>query len=113
CVAADSLDLMLQAQPLDVVVVASPSAYHLPHTLMALEAGCHVVVEKPLAMNAAEVDQMIQAARSAGRWLLPYQPRRLTPLHRRLQKTMRSGRLGRITHVAYRRYNYIRRDDWQ
>lgn len=113
CAAYASAETMLQAQPLDLVVVASPSMCHLPHTLMALDAGSHVVVEKPLGMNTAEVDRMIDAAQSAGRWLMPYQPRRLTPLHRRLRQVMRSGLLGRITHLAYRRYNYIRRDDWQ
>ncbi|MGI9645100.1 MAG: Gfo/Idh/MocA family protein, partial [Ilumatobacteraceae bacterium] len=46
----------------DVVYVASLHPDHCPSTIMFLEAGKHVLVEKPMALNAAEADRMIDAA---------------------------------------------------
>lgn len=51
---------------IDAVFVASPDALHLPHTLLALQHDKPVLCEKPLAMNAAEAEQMLAAAQSAG-----------------------------------------------
>ncbi len=49
----------------DAVFVASPDALHLPHTLLALQHGKPVLCEKPLAMNVAEAEQMLAAAKAA------------------------------------------------
>jgi predicted dehydrogenase len=51
---------------IDAVFVASPDALHLPHVLLAAKHGKPVLCEKPLAMNAAEAEQMLFAARAAG-----------------------------------------------
>ncbi len=51
---------------IDAVFVASPDALHLPHTLLALAHGKPVLCEKPLAMNAAEAEEMLAAAQRAG-----------------------------------------------
>ncbi|MFA9477383.1 Gfo/Idh/MocA family protein [Phycisphaerales bacterium AB-hyl4] len=113
CETFATAEQMIERMGLDLVVVASPSVYHRPHALMALKAGAHVVVEKPLAGSADEVDEMIAAAHAANRQLMPFQSRRLSPIHQQLQKVIQSGKLGRLLHIAYRRYNYIRRNDWQ
>src|SRR5678809_1052151 len=69
CRAHPDLKAMLKSGGLDVVVVASKSVDHGPHTLAALKAGCHVVCEKPMAMSAAEATAMIKAAKRARRKL--------------------------------------------
>jgi predicted dehydrogenase len=51
---------------IDAVFVASPDALHLPHVLLAAQHGKPVLCEKPLAMNAAEVEKMLFATRAAG-----------------------------------------------
>ncbi len=51
----------------DVVLVANPHAFHTPVTLAALAAGKHVFIEKPMAMNLAEADEMAQAAAVSGK----------------------------------------------
>ena len=55
---------------MDVVYVASPHALHLEHARLALEAGKHVLCEKPLAMTVAEAEQMIGLARQHDRFLM-------------------------------------------
>lgn len=52
---------MLDAEELDVVSVCTPNSYHKAPTVAALEAGCHVLVEKPVATSADEVREMIAA----------------------------------------------------
>lgn len=58
---------MLAEERLDAVSVATPNLYHAPATIAALEAGCHVLCEKPPAMTPAEVEAMIAAAEKAGK----------------------------------------------
>ncbi len=60
---------MLAAEDLDIVDVCTPNAYHAAPTIAALEAGCHVIVEKPVAASADEVRAMI-AARDRSQKLL-------------------------------------------
>ena len=54
----------------DVVYVASPHTLHAEHTLMALEAGKHVLCEKPLTINEAQVERVIATARAEDRFLM-------------------------------------------
>ena len=61
---------MLASEQLDVVSVCVPNKFHLPLTLAALLAGCHVLCEKPMALSAAEGRQMLDAARAAGKRLM-------------------------------------------
>jgi predicted dehydrogenase len=61
---------MLRKAKLDAVSVCTPNGLHLEPTVAALDAGCHVLVEKPLAMNAVEGQQMLDAARRARRHLV-------------------------------------------
>lgn len=55
---------------IDAVYVSAPNALHRPLTLAALAAGKHVLCEKPLALTAAEAEEMFDAARRAGRLLV-------------------------------------------
>ncbi|HUX49534.1 MAG TPA: Gfo/Idh/MocA family oxidoreductase [Spirochaetia bacterium] len=61
---------MLAKEKLDVVSIALPNYLHKSVTLEALAAGCHVLCEKPMAMNAAEAREMLDAARRAGKRLM-------------------------------------------
>lgn len=62
----DTPEGLCASPEIDAVFVASPDALHLPHVLLAAQHGKHVLCEKPLAMNAAEAEQMLFATRAAG-----------------------------------------------
>lgn len=62
----DSAEELCASPEIDAVFVVSPDALHLPHVLLATQHGKPVLCEKPLALNAAEVEQMLFATRTAG-----------------------------------------------
>ena len=61
------INQMLESTKPDMVSICSPPAFHLPHCLAALESGCHVFCEKPMAETLTEADEIITAAEAAGR----------------------------------------------
>jgi predicted dehydrogenase len=71
-----SVDELLARPDVDVVVVASPNRSHAPVGIRALEAGRHVVVDKPIAMDVPEAGGLIEAADRAGRVFSVFQNRR-------------------------------------
>ena len=65
-----SADEMLKKEELDVVSIATPNKFHKPLTLAAFKAGCHVLCEKPMAMNAQEARDMLAASKKAKKRLM-------------------------------------------
>src|SRR5699024_11203890 len=65
-VATDYHDIL---KKVDAVIVCTPNKFHAEITIAALEAGCHVLCEKPMAMNVAECEKMIEASRKEGKLL--------------------------------------------
>src|SRR5690625_2230579 len=64
-----SYQKMLETTELDAVSVCIPNKFHKDATIAALEAGCHVLCEKPPAMNAEEAELMMETAKKAGKIL--------------------------------------------
>jgi predicted dehydrogenase len=92
-------DAMLAAERPELVVVAVPTSLHLPATLQALEAGAHVLVEKPIAPDRIEAEAMIAAAESAGRLLTVGHIERFNPAIRELSRRLDDGELGRVFQI--------------
>jgi len=87
----------LVADPqVDVVYVATPHTCHAEHTLLALEAGKHVLCEKPFALNAAQAEQMASAARAKGLFLMEAMWSRFLPAYSRLVDLLRSEAIGEV-----------------
>lgn len=85
---------MLDAGGLDVVSICTPNKFHHGLTLAALAAGCHVLCEKPMAMNAAEAREMLDAARAADKRLMINFSYRFSAASRELKKQVDSGMFG-------------------
>jgi predicted dehydrogenase len=93
----------LLADPeIDAVYVPLPNGLHAEWTIRALEAGKHVLCEKPLASNADEAARMADAAEKTGRCLMEAFHWRYHPLARRVAEVLASGELGAVRHVEAR-----------
>ncbi len=94
----DYQTMIADAKP-DIVVIIVPHPFHAPMTIHALNAGCHVLVEKPLAVHVAEADEMIAAAQKAGKLLAVNFQQRLRPEIMAAKQLVDSGQLGKIQHA--------------
>ena len=85
---------------IDLVYVALPPSSHAEWTIAALEAGRHVLCEKPSAMNATQARRMADAAERTGRRFIEAFHDRYHPLTEHLLEVVGSGRLGAIRHIT-------------
>jgi len=86
----------LLASDIDAVTIIVPNKFHAPLAIQALEAGKHVFCEKPPAMHAAEVHDMIAARDKAGKHLMFNFNNRARPESREMKKLIDDGTVGRI-----------------
>jgi predicted dehydrogenase len=86
----------LWARELDLVVVAAPNRAHVPLARAAIDAGVAVVVDKPLAPNAAAARELVDAARAAGVLLTVFQNRRWDGDFLTARGLIDAGELGRV-----------------
>jgi len=93
---------------LDVAVVATPSHAHTGPAIAALDAGKHVIVEKPMCTSAQDAQRMIEAARRNRCVLSVFQNRRWDESFRTTHKVVESGRLGSIYDIRCVSWGYTR-----
>ncbi|MCX2748678.1 Gfo/Idh/MocA family oxidoreductase [Arthrobacter sp. MI7-26] len=90
----------LVADPdVDVVYVSTPHVFHFENALLALNAGKHVLIEKPVAMNAAQAGEIVAVAESRGLVALEAMWTRYLPHMVRIRELIRSGALGDVRTV--------------
>jgi len=103
----------VQDRDVDLVVTATRSDTHAAVNIAGLQAGKHVIAEKPFATSTAEADATIEAARHAAGRLLVRQNRRFDAAFVHIKEILASGKLGDVHLVKLYRHNYQRRADWQ
>jgi predicted dehydrogenase len=95
----DDLELMLEGEALDFVDVASPPAFHALTARSALEAGANVLVEKPLCLDLADLDDLYELAERNSRVLMCVHNWRHAPVYARAHEFVTSGRLGDVRYL--------------
>ena len=80
----------------EAVWISSPNRFHTEHTILAATAGKHVVVEKPMAINLADADRMVEAADKHGVKLLAGHTRAFTLPIRAMRRVIQSGQYGKL-----------------
>ena len=86
----------LVADPqVDVVYIASPHSHHLEHARLAFEAGKHVLCEKPLALSAADAEEMVALAKEHDRFLMEAMWTACHPVVLEVSSRLRAGDFGR------------------
>lgn len=96
----DDYAALLADDTVDAVYVALANDVHARWSIAALDAGKHVLCEKPLAMSAAEVDTMVAAAERNGRLLVEASWYRWHPRVRRAEELLAAGAIGPVRHVS-------------
>ena len=94
-----SLDEMLQEAKLDAVYIATPNHLHRAQTVACLEAGLHVLCEKPMATTPEDAEAMIEAAHRSGKTYATAFDQRFHPAHQAIHQLVQSQQLGIITQV--------------
>jgi scyllo-inositol 2-dehydrogenase (NADP+) len=104
---------VLATEP-DVVAISSPNPTHFPLAKAALEAGAHVVVDKPFSATAAQARELGAIAARAGRLAIPFQNRRWDGDYLTIRKLMSQGTLGDVYRFESRfdRWRPIRKPSW-
>ncbi len=98
--------LMLSEMKPDVVHITTPPQSHVELAIEAIDAGCHVLVEKPLAINFHETRRLVDHARRAGRKLTVGHTYQFDPPAITLRRLVAAGALGDVVHVeSYFGYN--------
>jgi predicted dehydrogenase len=87
---------MIDEDDLDACVVATPDDLHYPMVMRALDAGLHVLCEKPLALNVAQAREMYEKAEEAGVKHMVFFTYRWAPLFRYLKQLVDEGYIGRL-----------------
>lgn len=113
-----SIDEMLLNEPtLDLVAICSPNGLHAEHTIKALNAGFHVLCEKPMAISVHDCGEMIKAAEAANRRLLIVKQNRFNPPVEAVKKLLNEDGLGTILSVQlncfWNRNKDYYKDSWK
>ena len=92
-------DSLFADPSVDGVYISLPNAFHLPVAIKAMKAGKHVLCEKPLGMNAAQVQEAIAVSEAAGVLFVEASWNRWHPRTQRIQEVVQSGQLGAIKRI--------------
>lgn len=115
CAVYERLEELVADPQVELVDIATRSVDHFAHARLALQAGKHVFLEKPMCASYAEASQLRRLAASPktrGRLFVRHN-RRFEPAFQHIREIMGSGLLGQVYEIKLRRVGYQRRDDWQ
>jgi predicted dehydrogenase len=113
-------DALIRSGEVDAVVIATPHYQHVPIGIAALEAGLHIMVEKPIAAHKADAERLIAVARTRPKQTFAAMFQlRLEPRYQKLRKLLSSGELGEFTRLTWINTDWFRTDayyassDWR
>jgi predicted dehydrogenase len=111
-----SVDEVIHDSAIELVVVNTPNESHFPYAVKALEAGKHVVVEKPFTVTVKEANDLIELAKKKNKVLTAFQNRRWDGEYLTLKKVIQEKLVGKMVELEahYDRYrNYIEANTWK
>lgn len=91
-----SFEELISDPAIDLVVLCTPHHLHVEQAALAMKNGKHVVIEKPVAMSSAEIEQLIKTSEETGKTIFPYHNRRWDGDFLTLKHLVREGYLGEV-----------------
>jgi predicted dehydrogenase len=95
-----SYEALVNDPDVDVIYIGTPHVFHKENTLMCLEAGKHVLCEKPFALNAQDAQEMAQMAQAKGLFLMEAMWTRFLPIMGKVRTLLAEGVIGDIRMIA-------------
>ncbi|TSD64823.1 oxidoreductase [Inquilinus sp. KBS0705] len=102
----NSIDDLLNDETIELIIVNTPNNTHLDYAIRAMQAGKHVLLEKPAAATSAEVKQLFDVGRQLKKHVMIYQNRRYDSGFLSTKAVIESGRLGTPIEVIFRMDRY-------
>lgn len=117
-VVASSVEELVARDDVDVLCITTPSGAHLEPALAAIAAGKHVVIEKPVEITTARVDQLLAAAEQSGVKVAPIFQQRFSAGAQALKAAVEAGRFGQLTSAGcyvkwFRDETYYTGSNWK
>lgn len=100
--AYSSYEAVLQDHEVDMVVIATPNQFHKPQSIAAMQAGKHVVCEKPVALDTGELEEILQVQKETGKRFIVHQNRRWDEDYTTVRKVYDNGKIGEVFHIESR-----------
>jgi predicted dehydrogenase len=100
----EGVEDLLRREDVDAVYIATPPFLHFPQALAALEAGKHVIVEKPLALTVAQADELVAVARRRDLLLVANLMQRYNPMFDAVRRLVETQVLGEVLHGTFENY---------
>ncbi|MDC6405771.1 MULTISPECIES: Gfo/Idh/MocA family protein [Maribacter] len=94
-----SYDALFESDTVDVIYIATPHTYHAEVAISAMEAGKHVLCEKPMGVNKSEVERMIEAAKKNKVFLMEALWSRFNPTINAVKELVDSGEIGDVGYL--------------
>jgi len=95
----DAATMYAEARP-DAVTIVTPHTMHFEHGMQAIEAGCHVLMEKPMVTDSTQARQLAQAVEKAGKIFVVGYNTPCTPAFEYIRNVIRGGELGKLELVS-------------
>jgi scyllo-inositol 2-dehydrogenase (NADP+) len=102
----NAIDDLINDDEIELVIVNTPNYLHIEHAVKAMQAGKHVLIEKPAAATSAEVKYLYDMGRQLNRHVMLYQNRRYDSGFLSAKEVIESGRLGDLIEVIFRMDRY-------
>src|SRR5829696_5448203 len=100
----EDVDALVGRPDIDLIYIATPPFLHYPQALAALQAGKHVICEKPLALTVAQADELVALAQERGLLCIANLMQRYNPLFESVRRLVASGLLGECLHGWFENY---------
>lgn len=96
------LEDLLSDETVDIVLIATPNDWHKPLAIQAMEAGKHVISEKPVTITSADLKEMMDVSQRTGKFLTVHQNRRWDEDYLTVQEILKQGKLGPVYRIESR-----------